>query len=825
MIVLTLPACARHVLIAVALILTAFLAGLVLHPTNVKAQQVLACGGVAKADVVVLIDLSGGMSHAQIQAQKAGATHLLNLFDDLVVKPRVAVGTFNSVCASYGECYNPLLDEARIVVPLSSNYTSHLAALAPGGTIQGQGPGGSGLGGTNMEEAIQEAQEHLASNGDPNLPNYLILISDGDPNLPGYYISFECGNCWCPQAEAAGAAAADAARSAGTDIFSIHVGATSCGGNEYLRDYIADNVSKHFFSGGAFEGPFFEIAQAIQCDDNRSCTADTCNESSGQCEFTELDLDGNQIGDCGDICEGPNSPVGDPCDGPDFDNCNGGIFECVQQEVLTCTDDPEVDDADQDGTWDCLDGCPNDPNKTAPGACGCGVADTDSDGDGTPNCNDGCPNDPHKIAPGVCGCGVPDTDSDGDGTPNCIDGCPNDPNKVTPGVCGCGVPDTDSDGDGTPNCNDGCPNDPNKIAPGVCGCGVPDTDSDGDGTPNCNDGCPSDPNKIAPGVCGCGVPDTDSDGDGTPNCNDLCPNDPNKIVPGACGCGVLDTDSDGDGTPDCNDGCPSDPGKVTPGVCGCGVAETDSDGDGVPNCNDGCPNDPNKTVPGVCGCGIPDLDLNNDGVFDCVDQCPNDPNKTVPGVCGCGVPDVDLNGNGVIDCQESPGGQCSSTDVRGYISALDTIVGEQDVQLKRLLRGLQLGRNVCPDPAKVKRFIKMSKRDSAKLKGSIETRISVLPEEVLSCPDGIGCSSSAITLDVNAYGSESNELGVLSRKALKMHRNCLAAGRCDDDSASCRRRALLRAKQIREERRRIRELYDSTLLNLSNVPKLTYTCA
>src|SRR5205823_5106384 len=87
------------------------------------------------------------------------------------------------------------------------------------------------------------------------------------------------------------------------------------------------------------------------------------------------------------------------------------------------------------------DECPNDPNKTAPGACGCGVADTDTDHDGTPDCHDACPTDPNKLAPGTCGCGVLDTDSDGDGVPDCIGGCPTDPNKTTPGVCGCGVPE------------------------------------------------------------------------------------------------------------------------------------------------------------------------------------------------------------------------------------------------------------------------------------------------------------------------------------------------------------------------------------------------
>lgn len=76
-------------------------------------------------------------------------------------------------------------------------------------------------------------------------------------------------------------------------------------------------------------------------------------------------------------------------------------------------------DTDGDGTPDLIDNCPNDPTKTEPGICGCGVADTDSDGDGVADCNDGCIDDPNKTAPGACGCGVADTDSDGDGNPDC----------------------------------------------------------------------------------------------------------------------------------------------------------------------------------------------------------------------------------------------------------------------------------------------------------------------------------------------------------------------------------------------------------------------
>jgi len=130
------------------------------------------------------------------------------------------------------------------------------------------------------------------------------------------------------------------------------------------------------------------------------------------------------------------------------------------------------------------DGCPNDPDKTEPGVCGCGVAEDtgDDDNDGTVNCLDGCPNDPDKIEPGVCGCGVAEDtgDDDNDGTINCLDGCPIDPDKTEPGVCGCGVAEDtgDDDNDGTVNCLDNCPNDPEKTAEGLCGCGVPDTQFD-----------------------------------------------------------------------------------------------------------------------------------------------------------------------------------------------------------------------------------------------------------------------------------------------------------------------------------------------------------
>jgi hypothetical protein len=68
--------------------------------------------------------------------------------------------------------------------------------------------------------------------------------------------------------------------------------------------------------------------------------------------------------------------------------------------------------------------------------------------------DDQCLSDPNKIAPGVCGCGIADTNSDGDSLPDCQDLCPEDASKTSPGSCGCGVLDTDTNSNSIPDCND-----------------------------------------------------------------------------------------------------------------------------------------------------------------------------------------------------------------------------------------------------------------------------------------------------------------------------------------------------------------------------------
>ncbi|MCZ6653687.1 MAG: hypothetical protein O7D91_11755 [Planctomycetota bacterium] len=110
------------------------------------------------------------------------------------------------------------------------------------------------------------------------------------------------------------------------------------------------------------------------CDDGNACTEnDAC--TNGECAGTTVDCDD------GDAC------TTDACDGGACTHtpldCDDGI-DCTDDTCVdgTCRHEPLTDDNDEDGEPNCSDGCPDDPNKTSPGECGCGVPEGTCGGGG-----------------------------------------------------------------------------------------------------------------------------------------------------------------------------------------------------------------------------------------------------------------------------------------------------------------------------------------------------------------------------------------------------------------------------------------------------------
>ncbi len=185
---------------------------------------------------------------------------------------------------------------------------------------------------------------------------------------------------------------------------------------------ILGNVNGNYNLGSA-ESPFtvetsFNIGSTTDSDgDGVADYQDNCPNVSNS---DQLDADEDGIGDVCDNC--PNVSNTDQLD--DDGDGTGNVCDSCSSDPLKA--DPGIcgcgtadTDTDKDGVADCQDSCPSDPNKIEPGVCGCGVQDTgtDSDGDGTVDCLDAFPDNPDEWLDtdhdGIGNNSDPDDDGDG----------------------------------------------------------------------------------------------------------------------------------------------------------------------------------------------------------------------------------------------------------------------------------------------------------------------------------------------------------------------------------------------------------------------------
>ncbi|MEO7079984.1 MAG: hypothetical protein ABIY71_00605, partial [Flavobacteriales bacterium] len=325
-----------------------------------------------------------------------------------------------------------------------------------------------------------------------------------------------------------------------------------------LRNSSASQIGTHTFPVGGSSTPAIDSWTSSTLAAGTYYLQATTAPCGTSYSFDCYDDDNDGVCNAYDLCA--STPTGEGVN-TDGCSCSQVIVDdgdvCTLDECLNGDVTHTFQDADGDLTCDANDLCPNDPNKVAPGECGCGVVDTDTDGDLTADCNDLCPNDPNKIAPGTCGCGVADTDTDGDLTADCNDGCPNDPNKIAPGDCGCGNPEPGA------TCDDGNALTINDVIDASCNCTGTLLTTDCEGVPggsatigtSCDDGDANTVNDIYDANCNCVGQALDCEGTpggsatiGTP-CDDGNASTVNDVYDANCNCAGTLLPVDCEGTP------------------------------------------------------------------------------------------------------------------------------------------------------------------------------------------------------------------------------------------------------------------------------------
>ena len=367
---------------------------------------------------------------------------------------------------------------------------------------------------------IDEDCDGLADDADPSATGQSLWFVDADGD--GYGAGEADAACDPPTGQYVGRTgdcddlspasypgAAELCATAGTD--------NDCDGDAYETDAgAADRTMWYGDSDGDGAGdPAVSVLACTAPDGYVSVAGDGCPSESALVAplpyFIDVDGDGygtdatalhcsvsapeghsSASGDCNDESASVNPGAAETCNGID-DNCAGGPDDGLEFRDYYI-------DSDGDGYGD---------DATSVNSCA-------SPGDGWVDvAGDGCPEDPAKIEPGACGCGAPDTDADTDGVADCIDNCDDLYNPFQGDCDGDGYGDACAIAAGAADCNANAVPDACDIASGAA------ADVDGDGQPDacqpdCNANALPDAWEIAQDIAGdCnanGIPDDCEDG-------------------------------------------------------------------------------------------------------------------------------------------------------------------------------------------------------------------------------------------------------------------------------------------------------------------------
>ena len=187
-----------------------------------------------KADIMLVLDRSGSIGDAMPTLKTAAKA-----FVDALSLDGVHAGL-----ASFAT-------GATLNIHLTNDATALKTAI--------DGLASSGL--TDLEDGILVANGELANPGDGHdradgeSPDFMVIVTDGQPN--------QCNGSGCDPDDAA-AAAADAARAAGIEVYVVGVGS---GVDEtYLKTEIADDAA-HYFSAADFDDLEAILEGIAQCNE------------------------------------------------------------------------------------------------------------------------------------------------------------------------------------------------------------------------------------------------------------------------------------------------------------------------------------------------------------------------------------------------------------------------------------------------------------------------------------------------------------------------------------------------------------------------------